>query len=306
MNNHTDAPRKLSNRPLRLSKTPNPEEPWPEGYETPAGYETPGPEPPEVRAESNKFGAKKAHDTLIQMGGRPTRPIRYNPRWKTVLLGGDLLHEDAEKIEVLFYEGSDARGSGPSRHWTEAGFIAAHWGAECRQFQEELRRWQGFRDVQQWIREHRPDKAREEDMERQRYPQDPHLTASLKKLKDWKEYRVYFQRGIDKCKKRIEGARRAVEAIERKDPVMNQGKVHWLRVIETKRERVTAEEKRLEWVKQQLPTVLLECAASLMGAPTSRHEMEERSELEAKRVFNTLVETGGRQEGDRLVRCDRP
>lgn len=36
----------------------------------------------------------------------------------------------------------------------------------------EQRRWQGCRDSQQWRREHRPDKAREEDVERQRYPRD--------------------------------------------------------------------------------------------------------------------------------------
>ena len=31
-----------------------------------------------------------------------------------------------------------------------------------------------------------------------------------------------------------------------------------------------------------------------MGRPTSRRQMEERSELEAKKVFNALMETGGR------------
>jgi len=95
-------------------------------------------------------------------------------------------------------------------------------------------------------------------------------------------------------------ARRAVKAIQRKDPevVLNCGKVRglndedWLRMIEEKREWLSAEEKQLEWVKQQLPAVLSECAASLVGRPTSRREMELRSEV--KEVFNTLVETGGR------------
>ena len=112
----------------------------------------------------------------------------------------------------------------------------------------------GFLDSQQRRRDHRPEFAREEDMERQRYPQDPDLTASLKKLKDWKEYQCYFQRWIDRCKQIIEGARRAVEAIQRKDPevVVNKGKVRglddedWLRTIEEQREKLTAEEKRLE------------------------------------------------------------
>lgn len=259
-------------------------------------------EPPEVIAESNKFLAKEAYDTLIQIGGRSTRPIRPVPPWKKVLIQGDLCYRYAEEIEVLFYSTWYGNSRGLDSGLTEADYIVAHWGAECRQFREELRRWQDFLDTQQWRREHRPEFAREENMERQRYPHDLHLTASLKKLKDWKEYQVYFQRGINRGKDRIEGARQAVEAIKRKDPevVANKGKVRgrddkdWLGFIETKREWVAAEEKRLEWVKQQLPAVLSECAASLMEMPASRREMELRSELEAREVFNALVETGGR------------
>ena len=131
-------------------------------------------------------------------------------------------------------------------------------------------------------------------MERQRYPQDPHLTASLKKSKEWKEYYAYYQRGIDRLKKGMEGDRRAVEAIERNGLGVDwstglgkfRGSSHecWLDSIERRREKLAAEEKRLEWVKKQLPAVLSECAVSLMELPTSRREMEERSELEAKQV----------------------
>ena len=64
--------------------------------------------------------------------------------------------------------------------------------------------------------------------------------------------------------------------------------------IPRRQEKLAAEEKRLEWVKKQLPAVLSECAVSLMELPTSRRQMEERSELEAKRVSTTLMETGGR------------
>ncbi len=141
-------------------------------------------------------------------------------------------------------------------------------------------------------------------MERQRYPHDPQLTASLNKLTDWKEYQAYFQWGIDRLKRGMEGDRRAVEAIQRNDPEVDwstglgkfRGSSHegWLDSIERRREKLAAEEKRLEWVKKQLPAVLSECAASLMELPTSRRQMEEKSELEAKKVYNTLMDTGGR------------
>ena len=102
----------------------------------------------------------------------------------------------------------------------------------------------------------------------------------------------------------MEGDRRAVEAIQRKDPEVDwskglgkvRGSSHkgWLDSIERRREKLAAEEKRLEWVKKQLPAVLSECAVSLMELPTSRRQMEERTELEVKQVYNTLMDTGGR------------
>lgn len=293
MNNHTDALRKLRDCPSRLSEPTDSED------------ETPGPDPPEVRAEQSKVSAEEAYDTLIQMGGRPTGPIRPTPPREKVLVGGELWYSCAKQDKTLFYDFVYGQKPSHGPHLTDSGCIAEHWIEEKLRCQEELRRWQEFGNMQQRIREHRPDKAREEDTERQRYPQDPDLTASLKKMKDWKEYQAYFERIIDRIENVIEEARQAVEAIQRKDPevVLNKGTVRgrgdedWLRFIEGRRELLSAEEKRLEWVKQQLPAVLSECAASLislMGLPTSRRQMEERSELEARRVYTTLVATGGR------------
>ena len=252
--------------------------------------------------ERYKLEANRAYDTLIQMGGRPTRPIRCNLHWKTVVFGGEQFYQETEEDEELFYYGTDKPRRAPRP--TEASVIVSHWVAEKMRLDEELRRWQDFLDSQQRRREHHPEFAREDDMERQRYPHDPQLTASLKKLRDWKEYQAYFERGIDRLKRGMEGDRRAVEAIQRKDPGVDwstglgkfRGLHHggWLDSIERRRQKLTAEEKRLEWVKEQLPVVLSECAASLTELPTSRRQMEERSELEAKQVYTTLVDTGGR------------
>ncbi len=281
MDDYTDASRKFRDCSPRLS-------------------ETPSPDPPEVRMERSKLEAKGAYDTLIEIGGRPTRPIRPTPPWKKVQVGGELWYRYAEQYEELFYNGWYGYEPEPNNSLTEADFIHGHWEQERGRCEEELRRWQDFRDTQQRIREDHPDKAREEDMERQRYPHDPHLTASLKQLKDWKEYQAYFQRGIDRLKRGMEANRRGVEAIERNDPGVEKGRLHGrdredvLDMIERQRKWLAPEEKRLEWVKQQLPPVLSECAASLKELPTSRRQMEERSELEAKRVYNTLLDTGGR------------
>lgn len=298
MDDHTDASRKFRKFSPRLSESPTPPLDC-----SPRLSETPH-EDPEEELERYKFEAKQACDTLIQMGGRPTRPIRPTPPWTTVLVGGELWYRYAEQYEELFYDGYYGYKPDPNNSLTEADFVLGHWRQERGRCNEELRRWQDFLDTQQWRLEHRPEFASEEDMERQRYPQDPQLTASLKKLKDWKEYQAYFQRGIDRLKRGMEGDRRAVEAIQRNDPEVDWstglGKFHglyvdaWLKSLERRRERLAPEEERLKWVKKQLPAILLECAVPLMDLPTSRRQMEGRSEREAKRVYTALVERGGR------------
>ena len=150
MDNYTNAARNSRDCSPRLSKSPGPEDPWPEGWETPVQTD-------EEWTEESKIEVKKAYDTLIQMGGRPTRPIRFNPRWKKVLIHGELCYVDFEEVEVLFYDGSK-----PDKTvvLTESQFIAHHWAGQARQFEAELQRWQGFLDVQQWRREHRPARRR--------------------------------------------------------------------------------------------------------------------------------------------------
>ena len=299
MGSYSDASRKHRDCRPRLSQSPQPEG---LGYPV-SGCPTPNQRSDEEWIEEWKIQAKEAHNTLIQLGGRPTRPIEFNPRWKRVMSEGELCYQYAELEETLFHNESHSH---PKRHlnisWTEAKFILGHWAAEGRQFQEELRRWQVFRSYMATNPKHRHEFATEEDMEHGRYPHDPQLAASLKKLNDWKDYQALFQKSIDKSKQISERDRQAVEAIQRKDPevVANKGKVRgrykkdWLRNIEGQDEWRAAERKRLEWVKQQLSMVLSECAASLIGRPTSYRQMEERSEFEAKELFNALVETGGR------------
>ncbi|KAL8711502.1 MAG: hypothetical protein Q9220_004160 [cf. Caloplaca sp. 1 TL-2023] len=264
--------------------------------------ETPCPPSDEEAAEQSKVEAKEAFDALIRLGGRPTGPIRSNPRWKIVYVDGERCYQDAEEDETIFY--SCWYGGEPSckTSLTEAGFIAQYWNEEKNRCQEELRRWQEFRNSQQRRRERQPDQTREKDTGRQLYQQDTQLTASLTELQDWKEYQAYFQRAINRCERQMEKCRQAIEAIHRKDSeaVSHTGGVQklrngrWLDRIESHLKWLPAEEKRLTWVKQQLPAVLLERAALMNEQPASRCIMVERSELEAKRVFHTLVEMGGR------------
>lgn len=264
---------------------------------------TPSPPSDDVTAEQRRIAAKEALDTLIQLGGRPTGPIQSNPRWRPVFLNGELCSPDAEQEGTMSYDLWYGSRPGRKPSLTEACWWKYHWRDEMFRCEKELRLWQRFRDDQQLLRELRPDRATEEETERQRYPQHPHLTASLKKLKDWKEYQGFIQRMIDNTSRRNNERRRAVEGTRCGGPgsvwstsgkrCQREDEYYLVEKIIDDLEWSHVTEKRLEWAKQQFPAVLAECAASLKERPTSRRLME-RSELEAKRVFNNLVETGGK------------
>ena len=89
--------------------------------------------------ERYRFEANRAYDTLTQIGGRPTRPIRCNLHWKTVLFRGEQFYQETEEDEELFYYGTDKPRRAP--HPTEASVIVSHWVAEKMRLDEELQRW---------------------------------------------------------------------------------------------------------------------------------------------------------------------
>ncbi|KAL8770163.1 MAG: hypothetical protein Q9209_004005 [Squamulea sp. 1 TL-2023] len=278
----------------RSSESQLPEEDYSEGYETPVPDT---PDPPDIRAERNKSHAIDLYNTLIQRGGRPTRPIRFNPRCKTVMLLGDLHYVDAQPPDVLFYERGATPGVGG--HLTKAEFVAAHWGAEREQFAEELQQWQRFRDSQQRRQGQQIDESSEKTTKWSPRSQDPYVRAAMNRWGEWREYQAYFQRHVDQHKEGIERARQAIDVIEQKglqvEEQLHKGHNYstWMRYIKLQRETIAAEERRLGWVKQQLPAVLSECATLTTQTSISRRKMEESIKLKVIKIFNTLTETGG-------------
>lgn len=68
----------------------------------------------------------------------------------------------------------------------------------------------------------------------------------------------------------------------------------FLRKLDESLEWLKAEEQRLEWIKQQFPLILSECANLLIGTPSSCRQMKERMEADIRRVYASLISTGGR------------
>ena len=114
MDDHTDASRKSRNCPPRLSEPPTPPPDCSRSLS-----QTPIKDDKEI-IQRCKPDAKRAYDTLIQIGGRPTRPFRYNLHWKTVLFEEEQWYKDAED-EPLFYYDTDKPSRGLSS--TEASSL---------------------------------------------------------------------------------------------------------------------------------------------------------------------------------------
>ena len=130
MDTHTDASRKFRNCLPRLSE---PSTPPPDCSRSLS--QTPIEDDEEI-IEQCKLEAKRAYDTLIQMGGRPTRPIRCNLHLKTVLFGGEQFYQETEEDEELFYYGTTKPR--PAAYPTEVSVIVSHWVAEKMRLDEEL------------------------------------------------------------------------------------------------------------------------------------------------------------------------
>lgn len=237
MKNHTDTLRKLRDCFFRLSKSSNLEE----AIYSVKKYDISALSNKKA-AEQNKIEAEEVYNNLIQMSERLTHSIWSTPPWKKVSVDRELCYWYTEEIEMLFYDTWYDHEPGLNISLTKAEFIAEHWQEESSQCDEELWWWQSFCNIQQWICKHWLNKVREENVKQQWYLHNSQLTASLKKLKDWKKYQVYFQREIDQCKKSIEGAQQTVKTIQWKDSevIMKKEKVYernnknWLRTIEIK------------------------------------------------------------------------
>lgn len=127
MDSYTNVSRKHRDYYPRSSKSTQLEE---------AGYpveECPTPRPSnEEWAEESKIEVNKAHDTLIQMGGKPTRPIQFNPRWEKVLVEGELCYQYAEHEETLFHDSFHGNRKGDlNTSLTEANYGALGSGMQA-------------------------------------------------------------------------------------------------------------------------------------------------------------------------------
>ena len=192
--------------------------------------------------ERSELEARQVYNTLMDTGGRPSRPIRPVP---------DIY--DAE-------------------HTDEHIHALCHWEGECSQFEEELREWKKFLDYRQ---------KKETDGKTEVQLEERQSAESPTKVDLWKDYRAYQQLEIDNAKQWVEFWRRQVaEFQDTENHCALQGWASTAKryyseaedarsYAEEARKQVGPPELRLKWAEQQLSAFLAECAVSTTEVSTS-------------------------------------
>ncbi|KAL8906161.1 MAG: hypothetical protein Q9207_002194 [Kuettlingeria erythrocarpa] len=239
----------------------------------------------------NRARAEEHYDAVIQLGGRPTRSIQYEP----------VLPIQRGPDDWVWADGTPADESGDHNDeetWKRI-WIENHWGLEGVYFVRELEEWQWFRAFQQRIRrtpqaflkkqQYIDDYCQRKGIKEELKPQ-LHIEPQLQtKAEEWKEY-YYFQHArLASYEKLIEEAQEKaqiwLDQYDAAEPGVGQqrsadapiSEKRWLRGefvdrgqilfsgqlgVESHKRAMKKWEARLERIEQQLPTVAAECAIS--------------------------------------------
>ena len=205
--------------------------------------------------EKSELEAKKVYNTLMDTGGRPSRRIRPVPD----------IH-DAE-------------------HTDKHVHALCHWEGECGQFEEELREWKKFLDYRQ---------KKETDGKTEVQLEERQSAESPTQVDLWKDYRTYLHLEVEDTKQWVEFWQQQVKHFQQEeDNCARQAKQaekdstrqamedyayrhhseaeEMRSYLEEARKQVKPTEMRLQWVEQQLSTLLAEYAVSSAEVSTSHH-----------------------------------
>ena len=239
--------------------------------------------------EERKVGyearAKRDHDRLIEMGGRPTRPVRLQPTWNATYKDGLIYLIDNEgELKCTLSVDID-----PMHH---------HWSGEAAHFRRELENWQGFREYQQSVR-HLDRLETELELDNT----DAGLINALTRLSDWEEFEVFQDLILvdaldfeDRC--RLDFLEiTSWEVSTEHQPISSVAHAAidpWLRVFDRSQEEVGAAKNQLKWIKGQWPKAVAESLHSISKTPELQQDLEAKFRKQTYAAFSAIQKLGGR------------
>ncbi len=229
--------------------------------------------------------AKRDHDRLIEMGGRPTRPVRLQPEWTATYKDRLIYIIDKEGgLECTLSDDID-----PMSH---------HWEKESVYFMTELENWQKFRENQQkfqhWVRLEIQLKLDNTEAE---------LIKALTDLRDWQEFEVFQRHNLaDALQFEERCGQNLLQITEWEVPgehsptnfAAHDAIGSGLRSFDDSQEEVEAAKRQFDWVKDQWPKVVAEALDSISVTPELQSTLEAKFREQTYGTFNTIQKLGRR------------
>lgn len=254
----------------------------------------------EDMTDDYKEEAYECHAKLVEMGGRPTRPVLENPAGKAVYKEKEgiihILDEHGTLTCTLAYDMS------PLHH---------HWTRESVRFSDELDRWKEFQDYQ-----HRNPQLSPLQTAFDTVDVDRSLKAILLRLNAWREFEVYHQCKVDNrmmltwrnrqslarlFEKEATSELLGEQALDRhldedaiSEPPASKQEIQsniggWLEELYPRQMDYEASQKQLTCIEDQAFEILSEASASLEGAPLLCQQLEKKMEEQTNCVYQQLL-----------------
>ena len=224
--------------------------------------------------------AYKYHDLLLEMGGRPTRAVLKEPTGKAIY--------EHDEIRIV-----DDRGELHGTIAPNENLTVHHWIKECARFEEELDRWQKFRDYQQ-VTELEPLLKASFDPENT----DQRLVKILVGLNDWREFQYYLQAEICRVTVLTWKSTRHMESIMREEatsdePAASPGVQNGLEICyrQVFPQQVTLENLQIQlaWAESQILEILAEACSLLEAACPLQRQLEMKLEKQVNALNQELM-----------------
>lgn len=218
------------------------------------------------------------HDTLVEMGGRPTRTVLEKPAWKA--------NYEKDQIRIVNNDGELECTLGP-----DMDILCYHWSKECSRFLEELDQWKEFKDWQRRI-EHQPLLSIPFDPENI----DERLLNILVRLNDWREFQHYQQVKVGRAAMKTWSLNQMIRNNLRKKATSDEADCAKLQFqlsdclhdLYSRQRNLEDSEKQLTWIENQIPEILSEACTSLDDAFPLRPKFEMKLEHQANAFYQDL------------------
>ena len=230
--------------------------------------------------------AKRKHDKLIQMGGRPRRPVKLQPSWTTIYNRNGLNYLAGQEGQL---GGTLSDDKNPMNH---------HWKMEKEYFEHEIDIWRDFRQRQEEVRRLRGFNRLETDLELGHGSAD--LVKVLNRLSNWEEFKMFWRHKNVEALKYEEHFRSYFSRVMSSE-ILGEESSPSYEVHESIRDAVSQSSIKqiemgvikgwMDWIQSEWPKLVAECIDTI--SPNLLPVLEARFKKQTYATFNAIRNLAG-------------